>query len=213
MVVPDRVVQAQRLVAPAPLSHRAGRGGRRRSSARRAGAAARRARCRPGHHRRSAPRAGSPYRARLLSRRRRSSQDWRSALIPVVGAREVARWPRCSSWPVSSRSAVSSVEEPSPSRSRRWPTPRPTSVSNSSHAWVTPPPASTRVAPLTRKSYGRARASVPSSRRCTPDGPSTVTMFQLIAIRSRQKLSVANRAAAASMSLIPDRGVERLQPA
>ena len=51
VVVPDRVVQAQRLVAACATGRRAARACRRRSPARRADAAARRARCRPGRRR------------------------------------------------------------------------------------------------------------------------------------------------------------------
>ena len=102
VVVPDRVVQAQRLVAAAPLVARAAPClSIDDASARRAGAAGRRARCRPGRRRRPARRAGSRSRARGASRSRRSRQVSRScsrrARRPSAGP-----CPCGSSWPLSS---------------------------------------------------------------------------------------------------------------
>ena len=101
VVVPDRVVQAERLVPAAPLVA----GPRvlvdRRSSGRRAAAAARRARCRPARRRRPGRRAGWRSRAPGPPARRRSSQVSRSRWMPCSAP--LGRRSRTgSSWPVSS---------------------------------------------------------------------------------------------------------------
>ena len=71
-----------------------------------------------------------------------------------------------------------------PSISLSSPLPRPTAVSNAIHA-VTTPSASVGSS-VTRNPVGRMRRAVSPTRSATPDGPSTVVMFQVNATMSRQ---------------------------
>ena len=99
--------------------------------------------------------------------------------------------PLRSSCPLSSCRAVSSVDASSPRR-RRWPTPRPTAVSNWMNAETTP--ESSVASSSVRKPDGSVWASRDVSMSAIPSRPSTVLMFQVNATRSRQELSVANLA-------------------
>ena len=105
--------------------------------------------------------------------------------------------PRGSSWPLSSWRVVSSVQA-WPSRRRRWPRPRPVSVSNSIQASAMP--SASVGGSVVRQPRGFVCASVASSMSLTPSRPSTVLMFHVNETRSRQKLSSVNSSAAAALS-------------
>ena len=77
--------------------------------------------------------------------------------------------------------------------------PRPAAVSNAIHASVTPVGLRRAARSCASRAAARARACA-SSMSSTPAGPSTVLMFQVNATRSRQKLSSANSSAAAAPS-------------
>ena len=156
VVVPDRVVQAQRLVALAPLVARPlvavdDDGGHPELA-------------QPRAERDAALSAADDQRVRLR-RAYRARPPRRPASRPTTAvsgslpctAPSTRDGPLRSSWPLSSCSAVSSVHAWSP-LSRRWPMPRPTAVSNSMNADVTPP--SSVGASRVRKPDG----SVPASR-------------------------------------------------
>ena len=187
MVVPDRVVQAQRLVAAAPLVAGPGVLVDDEASARRAGAAGRRARCRPGRRRRPARRAGScvPELARLPL----------AALRPglAVACSRRARRPSAGASPLRLLVALELVERgeqrpaPPSSVSRSRPRPRPDRGLELIQAVVTPSASSGGSAVREAARVGRRRGSR-SSRSATPSRPSTVVRFQVNATRSRQKL-------------------------
>jgi hypothetical protein len=105
--------------------------------------------------------------------------------------------PALCSWPLSSSSVVSSVQA-LPSISRRWPRPRPISVSNAIHASITP--SASVGSSVVRQPRGLVCASVWSSISRTPARSSTVLMFQVNETRSRQKLGSPNSSAAAALS-------------
>ncbi len=172
MVVPDRVVQAQRLVALAPAVARALVLLDDDRARRRAGAAGRRARSRPGRRRRPRRTAGWSGRARRARARARSCHVTRPRPAPC-SAPFGRRSPVGSSWPLSSCSAVSSVQARTCRRRRPsaagGPPPRPTAVSKASHASVTPPAsAGSSVGEAGRRGASR----VARSRSATPVGPS-----------------------------------------
>ena len=114
VVVPDGVVQAERLVAAAPLSRRAARAGRRRSSV-------------TPSWRSRAPSAMPPWPPPIdhdvgLRGRGRGSLDLGARASPATSPGPCAApcstpfgrlAPWCSSWPLSSSSVVSSVQAPS----------------------------------------------------------------------------------------------------
>ena len=85
-----------------------------------------------------------------------------------------------------------------PSRRRRCPQPRPTSVSNSIQASVTP--SASAGGSVVRQLRGFVCPSAWSSMSLTPAGPSTVLMFQVNETRSRQKPSSAKSSEAAALS-------------
>ena len=82
----------------------------------------------------------------------------------------------------------------------QMPVPRPTAVSKSIHASVMPPASAGSSPPVTRQPLGWTLASVSSSISVISWRPSKVLMFQVNAMRSRQKQSSVNRAAASVVS-------------
>ncbi len=78
---------------------------------------------------------------------------------------------------------VSSVQ-PLPFFRRRWPVPRPTTVSKPNHASVTP--FSVATAPSGTNPVGLVAASVAASIALISSRPSKVLMVQVKATRSRQ---------------------------
>ena len=86
-----------------------------------------------------------------------------------------------------------------PPRSRRWPRPRATRVSNVNQASVTP--SASLASPSSAKFEGCVSASRAASIARIAPAPSCVRMFQVKATRSRQKPSASNSATVASTSL------------
>ena len=184
VVVPDRVVQAQRLVAVAPRIARAAALVDDDRRARRAGGAARRARCRPGRRRRSGRTAAPCSPARPPRARAPPARSPGRGSAPC--STPFGRLGPCgSSWPLSSYEVVSSVQHcrraaaGARGRGRR---PSRTSI----QASITPPasagssPSATPAARLHRAAASRPSIAAIAAR------PSSVLMFQVNETRSRQ---------------------------
>src|SRR5580704_1159894 len=137
----------------------------------------------------------STYGCSVTPRFRRSASRSSSQVVRSRFAPCSAPIGRRSSCPVSSYRVVSRVQH-WPPRSRRWPCPRPAEVSKSIQASVMPSVSAGSSPSVTVQPVGCTRDSVASSMRVISARPSKVLKFQVKEMRSRQKQSSVNKAAA-----------------